>query len=465
MRGGLPHDWTIGDHDVRLSKAPESVRIRTGTSPSGYQLISPTLRLRAGIYGVVIDGSVREGGLLIGAHDVAAQRWISTAYYREGQAFDQGRSMATIFTLPHTTSLNIILANWRVDTGSSEWQLRSVEIGTLRESGRVADRARLVDAPPEVRDLLPRARTAIAGISSDWDRAARVRDIVRAELDRGRRPTEVADALWQVGSQLGLSLRVVHSSANALNEHDTHAAVEVWIEDEERWAISDPTFGGYWSLADRKPIGALTLSEHVRGGRKEELIWNGSGGQNSLLPSQHPVDPLELYRYVSVAVTVGDARHFVLAQPTTGGDPTVLGTYVAARPEQLATARPGSRVDVLRQGSTSEVLTEVSKAEPAHRPPYAAGLIASRSVESPPAGRIVLSIPYSGPAVVTLRGRVHGATLHIGTTEYVFAGGDRLKLSPVIMLPSTSTLTVRGARGRVGIDVWEPARFPASRES
>ena len=234
MRHELPAGWSIDDRAVKVVGAGIGLDVRTGTAPTGYQLVSPPLRLAEGTYAVVIEGAVRSGGVLIGVQDVAAQKWIATSYYRDGQAFDSGGRMAVIFTLSYTTSLNVILANSRPSTGSSEWHLERIEVGELRERALVGARASLVDTKPEIRDLLPRARAAIAGVSSDWQRAERVRDMVRAELARGVSPVEVADAFWQVGSQLGLPLRVVHSSANGVNASDSFATVEVWLDAEER---------------------------------------------------------------------------------------------------------------------------------------------------------------------------------------------------------------------------------------
>ena len=94
------------------------------------------------------------------------------------------------------------------------------------------------------------------------------------------------------------------------------------------------------------------------------------------------------------------------------------------------------------------------------------GLVGNVPRFLPPGARqLILDIPYSGPAVVLLHGRADSATLRFNGLEHTLTGSEAAKLSPVIMLPSTSTLTVRGARGRLSIEIWETAQFPASREA
>ena len=125
--GRVPSGWRA-ETGVFARPAGRGLSVDTTALPNGYQLSSGVRRLPAGTYTLYLDGRVTDGGLLLGALDVAAQAWKNTAGHAAGQEEFDAKRMNLTFVLDRPTDIELILANWAPKPRSSRWELRHAEL-------------------------------------------------------------------------------------------------------------------------------------------------------------------------------------------------------------------------------------------------------------------------------------------------------------------------------------------------
>jgi len=113
---------------AKAESRPDALDIRTSTESFGYQMLSPAFVLHPGAYAVVVDGTVRRGGLGVGVLDTASRRFVVQNLYSADQQrlrtnFVNGRMVAN-FSLASTARLQLILSNSAPGTDTaSQWRL------------------------------------------------------------------------------------------------------------------------------------------------------------------------------------------------------------------------------------------------------------------------------------------------------------------------------------------------------
>lgn len=122
LRSRLAPGWsaTVG---TTLAWSDRRVSVTTTPISDGYQLASGALKLRPGNYTVNIRGAVDSGGLSLAVADLKTQRFLAQSSYWSGQEFGPDQQMAASFTVPHSTSVRVILMNWQFGSGTSRWTL------------------------------------------------------------------------------------------------------------------------------------------------------------------------------------------------------------------------------------------------------------------------------------------------------------------------------------------------------
>jgi hypothetical protein len=290
---------------------------------------------------------------------------------------------------------------------------------------------------------------------------------VRASLSDQNDCGVMAMAFWSVGSIVGLPLRLVDSSANGQNAFDTHATVEVWLTDLGRWAISDPTFNGFWSVGPNgPPVGAVLLQSAARVGTDTTIYWHGAGTPNSLLPSQYYVDPTFLYPYIDFLASVpgvgmalmvhseADAFSFPYALI-----PTESTDFETMPPNALTTVSLDKRAQAPSLAGVSEF---------ALPPRYAETLVYQGQIALGADGRAIVPVADPGTAaVVSVETGAGNWQLEVGGgTTYELDPYPEARLSPIVFLGSTATLIADEAPpAPVTVRVWTVKLFPASRET
>ncbi|MDX6513204.1 MAG: hypothetical protein QOE36_2708, partial [Gaiellaceae bacterium] len=296
-----------------------------------------------------------------------------------------------------------------------------------------------------------------------WDRAARVRELVRRAYGPSVFCSTLAIGFWSLGTHVGLPLRIVRGSANGLNQDDTHETVELWLSDEHRWAVSDPTFDGYWSLGRTgRPIAIATLQKAIRTpATKRRLFWHSAHTRHSLRPSGYYVDPTLLFRYVEYGLTRGGSPEATALAARADEAWTAWHVYVPRTPVVFETLPPSARVavrDILRDGVGSAAGRRAPLA-----PAYARKLLTTRRIG---AGTTTLQIPPTPlPVVVTVASTTGTWTLTPKNGDPIpLAATIRGRVSPIAFEQSGSALRRNGPGLAAEVKVWAAPAFPRSQE-
>lgn len=449
------------------ARAGEGVaELRTSDAPYEVQLESPPALLPAGAYDVVLDGEISRGGvqlLVLGKDGDEVARGL----YWSGVSPRPGESMVVTFELEAPADISFALANWSVDGGAASWRLRTL---TLR--GRIAE-ARF--APPKEHslsvslvDVVEDVRPRLAELDTVWERASAVRDAVRAALPQSESPSNTAAAMWVVGSELGIPVRLVRTSANELNEFDSYATTEVWLEDERRWAIVDAYFGGYWTRGRAgPPVGVAELSRLVRAGRAGSVFWHAAPAPRALLPSRHYVDPRQLHAHYAIALTSGERQLYVApadASPAGIRRYRMIGSLDFGRTDPDRALRVAPTAVLQRRRD--------ARRPPSPRPTdplrYADAILLERVVRPKVVrgrGRVTIVLDASTYGFVTVT-PVQRATLNTGGAQYALTEvRDGRSISPIVLLNPMMSLAWRQLESReLTIRAWSVERFPEDHE-
>lgn len=133
---GLPSSW-VATGRVLVPRAGNVVKVRTGTQPSAYQLISPPVTLEAGFHRAVVRGTVDRGGLSLGILDPKRETFLGTANFWSGQHRPAGTAPGVAFELGSRTVVRVVLSNWAPRPGTSNWTIGQVAIGPFAGDAEV----------------------------------------------------------------------------------------------------------------------------------------------------------------------------------------------------------------------------------------------------------------------------------------------------------------------------------------
>jgi surface antigen len=321
--------------------------------------------------------------------------------------------------------------------------------------------------PASLESILPQARQIMAQPGTVWSKATAVRNLVRASLSDQNACGIMATAFWSVGSIVGLPLRLVDSSANGQNHFDTHATVEVWLAGLGRWAISDPTFNGYWTDGpEGPPVSTEFIQSAMRAGTNNMLYWHGAGTPNSILPSQYYVDPTYLYSYTEFLSFVPDRGLSFMVENEADAFflPYVFVPTTSTDLESLApNALTPVTVDERPEAPSSTGVSNLTLP-----PSYAEALVYQGQVLVNSDGRVALPTTMD-PGLATVVSVETGAgnwQIEVGgETTYDLAPYPGAQVSPMIFLTPPAYLIASGAiSGQVTVRIWTVKDFPASRE-
>jgi hypothetical protein len=319
--------------------------------------------------------------------------------------------------------------------------------------------------PESLTSILPQARQLMTQAGTVWSKAAAVRNLVRASLS-GVDCGVMATAFWSVGSVVGLPLRLVDSSANGQNRFDTHSTVEVWLAGLGRWAISDPTFNGYWTAGpEGPPVSAEFMQSAVRAGTNNALYWHGANTPGSILPSQYYIDPTYLYFYTEFLGFVPDlgSTFIVESEADAFSAPDVLVPTTTTHFESLPpNAETAVTVYQRTEGPSSAGAREFTLP-----PRYAGALVYERQVTVGSDGRAAL--PPTEQALATVvsvdTNSGHWQIEIGGGTTYNLDAYPEARVSPAIFFVPPAYLVADGAvSGLVRVRTWTVKGFPSSRE-
>lgn len=317
--------------------------------------------------------------------------------------------------------------------------------------------------PAVLRPRLAAARAIMRSPGTVWERAARVRELVRMSYPPGQFCSTLATGFWSLGTEVGLPLRIVRGSANGLNQADTHETVEVWLAGERRWAISDPTFDGYWSLGRQgRPLAADVVSAAARSrSLARRLFWHSAHTRRSLRPSRYYVDPVALYRYVEYGLTAGespDASALALDADAAWTSGTV---YVPTHRVAISTVPPDERVSV-RTIRRTGIGSAAGRSAPL-RPPFARRRVFGVRM---PAGATRVQIPPTPLAVaVTSTGTTGRWKLTpLNRVAIPFDDVDAGRVAPVSFEQYGAAVTRDAPGPAATIAVWAAPTFPPARE-
>lgn len=124
---GLPSSWTpVGR--VLVPRAGATVKVRTGTQPSAYQLISPVVTLEPGAYQAVVQGTVDRGGLSVGVLDPVRETFVAVGNFWSGQNRATGTVPAVVFQVATRMRVRVVLSNWTPEPATSNWTIGRVGI-------------------------------------------------------------------------------------------------------------------------------------------------------------------------------------------------------------------------------------------------------------------------------------------------------------------------------------------------
>jgi surface antigen len=320
--------------------------------------------------------------------------------------------------------------------------------------------------PASLESILPQARQIMAQSGTVWSKAAAVRNLVRASLSDQNDCGIMATAFWSVGSIVGLPVRLVNSSANGQNAFDTHSTVEVWLAGLGRWAISDPTFNGYWTAGpEGPPASAEFIQSAVSTDTNSMLYWHGAGTPNSILPSQYYVDPTYLYSYTEFLAFVPSlgSGFMVDSEADASSVPYALVPTTSTDFELLSpTALIPITVDQRAEAPSSAGVSNFTLP-----PRYANALVYEGQVTIGSDGRVALPVTDSGPAmVVSVDTNAGNWQIEVGGgTVYDLDPYVGARVSPMIFLGSPVYLITSGVvPGPVTVSIWNVKDFPPSRE-
>jgi surface antigen len=320
--------------------------------------------------------------------------------------------------------------------------------------------------PESLTSILPRAQQIMAQSGTVWSKAAAVRNLVRASLSEQNDCGVMAAAFWSVGSIVGLPLRIVNSSANGQNPFDTHATVEVWLAGLGRWAISDPTFNGYWTAGpEGPPVSAEFMQKAMRTGTSNTLYWHGAGTPNSILPSQYYVDPTTLYSYIDfLAFTPSLGSTFMVdSEADAFSAPDVLVPTMITNFESLP---PSAKTSVAVYQRT-EAPSSAGARDFTLPPSYAGALVYEGQVTVGSDGRVPLPLTEQALAVVVSvdTNSGHWQIEVGGGATYNLDAYPQARVSPMIFFVPPVYLVAGGAvSGPVKVRIWTVKDFPSNRE-
>lgn len=135
-RGEVVYTWSFAtgtlldwepEAGVAATRAAGALAVTTSASRNAYQLASAAFTLPPGKYVLHVDATLDSGGMRVGALDTAADVWIASTLWWEGQE-PLPDGMNTAFELSSTTAVRIILSNWSDTDRSSRWLLRQVSM-------------------------------------------------------------------------------------------------------------------------------------------------------------------------------------------------------------------------------------------------------------------------------------------------------------------------------------------------
>jgi surface antigen len=320
--------------------------------------------------------------------------------------------------------------------------------------------------PASLESILPQARQIMAQSGTVWSKAAAVRDLVRASLSDQNDCGVMAMAFWSVGSIIGLPLRLVDSSANGQNTFDTHSTVEVWLAGLGRWAISDPTFNGYWTAGpEGPPMSAEFMQRAVRTGTNNMLYWHGANTPNSILPSQYYVDPTYLYRYIdflSFVRSLGSA-FMVDSEADAFSAPNI---FVPVRITDFESLPPNAQTPVTVYKRT-ETTSSTGRSDFTLPPSYAGAFVYEGQVTVDADGRVPIPLAKQSPATLVSIATDSGHwQIEIGEkTTYNLDAYPQARVSPIIFFGSPAYLIASDAvSAPLTVRIWTVKGFPSNRE-
>jgi surface antigen len=320
--------------------------------------------------------------------------------------------------------------------------------------------------PESLTSILPQARQIMAQSETIWSKAAAVRNLVRATLSDQNDCGVMATAFWSVGSIIGLPLRLLDSSANGQNPFDTHATVEVWLAGLGRWAISDPTFNGYWTASpEGPPVSAEFMQKAMRTGTNSALYWHGAGTPNSILPSQYYVDPTYLYSYIDFLAFVPSlgSTFMVDSEADAFSAPEVLVPTTTTDFESL----PPNAQTLVTIDQRTEAASSAGASNITLPPSYAGALVYEGQVTVGSDGRAPLPLTEQALAVVvSVDTNSGGWQIEVGGgIAYKLDAHPQAQVSPMIFFIPPVYLVAGGAvSGPVTVRIWTVKGFPSSRE-
>ena len=312
--------------------------------------------------------------------------------------------------------------------------------------------------------IVPQARAVMARNESTWDKASEIRNLVRANLPATDDCGVMATAFWSVGSIVGLPLRIVVVSSNGRNLYDTHSTVEVWLANSRRWAVSDPTFDGFWtSGADGSPLSAHAIDQLVTGGREDQIIWHGAGTANSILPSDYYVDPLTLFHRPEIVASVNGVTGGLVASAADGWFDSQL--YVPLSPTDFDTLAPDAQVPVsVEDQAANATLAQTSFPGP---PASANQLVYDQRLQIHQGHVAITGSPLSAPGVLEVETASGSWQLQAAWATYGLDTWADARTSPIVQMAPTMTLDVAGgpSGGSVQVRIWSVKEFPAARQT
>jgi hypothetical protein len=321
--------------------------------------------------------------------------------------------------------------------------------------------------PESLTSILAQARKIMAETGTVWAKAAAVRDLVRASLGDQNDCGVMATAFWSVGSIAGLPLRLVDSTANGQNPYDTHSTVEVWLAGLGRWAISDPTFNGYWTAGpEGAPLSAESMQSMLRAGENDLIYWHGAGTPNSLLPSRYYVDPTYLYAYTDYMAFVGELGDGFMVDSEADAF-SVSQVFIPTSTTAMQSVAPNSQIPATVEQRTSGP-SSAGAAEFTLPPRYAGALRYEAQLIVGAAGRVSLPFEDQEPAaIVTVETQIGEWQLEVGQgSVYRMDPYRGAWVSPMLFLGGSPVYLIAGkvAPVTVRVRIWATKDFPSDRE-
>jgi hypothetical protein len=245
--------------------------------------------------------------------------------------------------------------------------------------------------------------------------------------------------------------------------YDSHVTTEVWLPGPKIWALSDPTFDGWWSdnLSPQGlyPISARVVQYRVRHGQADALVWH-QGGSLFLPPWVYYTDVRYVFRVLDYLLFVGGrtSPNYIVDNPT-----SVAWCCVAMTSTNLTLLPPDKTFPI-----TWVTVASPSQAEadfPTNPPPYGESRVATLHVTADALGRGHWTIPglngrcgfeiVRGPAVGDW-------VVHAGADYPLAHLPAGVSLSPVLCSTTRSVDVLHAAPGAsFTIEVWLGKTFKA----